>query len=65
MRFPKSPQISVDVYAVQVIDADGVSREYTLLNENPAIFQTIRTKLGMAWASPPAPSTAATSSSTR
>jgi hypothetical protein len=52
VRFPISPQISVDVYAVQVVDADGVSREYTLLNDkDPAIFTSIRNKLGAAWAS--------------
>jgi hypothetical protein len=54
IRFPKSPQISVDVYAVQVVDADGVSREYTLLNNsNTAIFNAILDKLGTAWKSRP------------
>jgi hypothetical protein len=48
--FPVSPQITVPVYAVQVVDADGVGREYTLLNDrDPAIFAAIRTKLTAAW----------------
>jgi len=51
VRFPQSPQIIFDVFAVQVADADGVSREYTLLNpDSEAIFKAIRDKLGAAWA---------------
>ncbi len=53
VRFPRSPQISSDVYAVQVVDADRVSREYTLLNEDASIFVTIRDKLAAAWMSRP------------
>ncbi len=54
IRFPKSPQISVDVYAVQVVDADNVSREYTLLHpDNATIFEAIRQKLHSAWISRP------------
>ncbi len=51
VRFPQSPQIIFDVFAVQVADADGVSREYTLLNpDNETVFKAIRDKLGAAWA---------------
>jgi hypothetical protein len=54
VRFPQSPQIITDVYAVQVTDADGVSREYTLLNDqDPAIFTKIHDKLAAAWKSRP------------
>jgi hypothetical protein len=50
VRFPISPQIIVDVYALQVTDADGVSREYTLLNDkSAAVFTSIREKLAAAW----------------
>ena len=52
VRFPKSPQIITDVFALQVIDADNVSREYTLLNFDPAIFTKIHDKLSAAWKSP-------------
>lgn len=54
VRYPKSPQISVDVYALQVTDADNVSRDYTLLNFDPKIFTAIREKLAKAWTSRPA-----------
>lgn len=53
VRFAKSPQITVDVYALEVTDADNVTREYTLLNQNDAIFTTIREKLAAAWKSRP------------
>jgi hypothetical protein len=53
VRFPQSPQITTDVYAVQTIDADNVSREYTLLNFDPAIFDRIHAKLAAAWKSRP------------
>jgi hypothetical protein len=53
VRFPKSPEIIDDVYALQAVDADGISREYTLLNQSPPIFQTIHDKLAAAWKSRP------------
>ena len=53
VRFPKSEQISVDVYAVQVIDADGVGREYTLVNSDSGVFTAIAAKLAAAWKSRP------------
>ncbi len=52
VRFPKSPQITSDVYAVQVTDADGISREYTLVNEkltDTATFREILKKCADAW----------------
>jgi len=50
VRFPKSPEIITDVYALQVTDADHVSREFTLLNiQDPAIFTKIHDKLAAAW----------------
>lgn len=53
VRFPRSPEISLDVYAVQVVDTDNVSREYTLLNNNDRIFSAILQKLAAAWNSRP------------
>lgn len=53
VRFPKSPQITSDVYAVQITDADGISREYTLVNEkasDTATFREILKKCADAWA---------------
>ncbi len=48
--FPKSPQIAFDVYALQELDSDGLTLEYTLVNfDDPAVFQAIRTKLATAW----------------
>lgn len=53
VRYPKSPQLTSEVYAVQVVDADNVSRDYTLLNLDPAIFKAIRAKLAAAWKARP------------
>jgi hypothetical protein len=53
VRFPKSPQITTDVFALQVTDSDNVSREYTLLNFDPAIFGRIHDKLSVAWKARP------------
>ncbi len=48
--FEKSPQITLDIYALQSIDAEGVALEYTLVNfDDPAVFQRIREKLKAAW----------------
>lgn len=50
VMFPKSPQISVDVFAVQYVDSDGIGLEYTLVNfESAEIFEQIRAKLKAAW----------------
>lgn len=54
VRFPQSPQIITDVYALETTDSDGVSREYTLLNDkDPVIFGKIHDKLAAAWKSRP------------
>jgi hypothetical protein len=48
--FQKSPQIIFDVYALQQIDSDGLSLEYTLVNfDSPEVFRQIREKLGNFW----------------
>lgn len=52
--FPKSPQVSFDIYALQMFDTDGVPTEYTLLNfENMDLFAAIRQKAADAWAKSP------------
>lgn len=53
VRFAKSEQISIDVYAVQVIDSDGISREYTLFNVEPTILTALEAKAAAAWKSRP------------
>jgi len=53
VRFPKSEQIITDIYAVQVSDADNVTREYTLVNSDRAVFAAIAAKLAAAWRSRP------------
>ena len=52
--FPDSPQLKFEVYAVQVVDGDGVPRNYTLVNfEDMEVFEAIRTKLAAAWRNAP------------
>ncbi|MES1205768.1 MAG: hypothetical protein ABUS79_07500 [Pseudomonadota bacterium] len=53
VRYPKSPEITIDVYALQVVDADGISRDFTLLNNSSSIFTAIHDKLSAAWKSRP------------
>jgi hypothetical protein len=53
VRFPKSEQIITDIYAVQVSDSDHVTREYTLVNSDRAVFAAISAKLAAAWRSRP------------
>lgn len=51
VRFPQSPQILFDVFALQTDDGYGVFREYTLVNfDDEATFTAIRAKLASAWA---------------
>ncbi len=51
IRFPASPQVLFDVFAIEVIDADGLKRNYTLVNfDDPEVFKKIREKLGQIWA---------------
>jgi len=50
VMFPKSPQIKFDIYALQVVDKDGVKRNYTLVNfESMETFHAIRKKLDKVW----------------
>lgn len=50
VKFPRSPQVAFDVFALQTIDGDGVTLDYTLLNpEDTAVFEAIRKKLGDAF----------------
>ncbi len=49
VKFPQSPQIKFDVYAIEVI-TQGLSRYYTLVNfEDAEEFKTIREKLATIW----------------
>jgi hypothetical protein len=48
--FPKSPQVKFNVFALQDIDANGVKREYTLVNfDDPKVFEKIRDRLQELW----------------
>lgn len=48
--FPKSPQVVFNVFALQVIDDNGVKREITLVNfDDPKVFEAIRNKLQEIW----------------
>lgn len=48
--FPKSPQINFPVFALQPVDADGTSVQYTLVNfEDEVAFEKIREKLTALW----------------
>ncbi|MDJ0658286.1 MAG: hypothetical protein QNJ42_02225 [Crocosphaera sp.] len=49
VKFPQSPQIKFDVYAIEVI-TQGLSRYYTLVNfEDAKEFENIREKLATIW----------------
>jgi hypothetical protein len=48
--FPKSPQVSFNVFAIQVADEQGILREFTLVNfEDTKVFEQIREKLQKHW----------------
>lgn len=50
VKFPKSPMVKFDVYAIKEDLEDGLSRQYTLINfENQELFTEIRTKLAKIW----------------
>lgn len=52
--FPQSPQIVFDIYALQVVDADGIRRNYTLVNfEDMELFEAIRARLAEIWTAAP------------
>ena len=49
VKFPQSPQLKFDVYAMEV-DTQGIKRYFTLINfENMAEFEKIRQKLARIW----------------
>ena len=49
VKFPQSPQIKFDVYALEV-DTQGSKRYFTLVNlDDMAEFERIRTKLAQIW----------------
>ncbi|HEY9770289.1 MAG TPA: hypothetical protein V6C71_17655 [Coleofasciculaceae cyanobacterium] len=49
VKFPQSPQLKFDVYAMEV-DTKGIKRYFTLINfENMAEFDNIRQKLANIW----------------
>lgn len=49
VKFPQSPQLKFDVYAIEV-DVRGIKRYFTLINfEDMAEFQKIRQKLAKIW----------------
>jgi hypothetical protein len=48
--FPKSPEISIDVFAVEELLADGLKRQYTIVNFDSAdLFEKARAKLHARW----------------
>jgi hypothetical protein len=48
--FPRSPQVRFNVFAVLQELPGNTQRQYTLVNfDDPAVFETIRTKLQNAW----------------
>jgi hypothetical protein len=48
--FPKSPQVTLDVYALRTSDNNGMQRNWTLVNfDDAGTFQAIRDKLAAAW----------------
>lgn len=49
VKFPQSPQLKFDVFAMEV-DVKGIKRYFTLVNfENIAEFENIRTKIAKIW----------------
>ena len=49
VKFPQSPQLKFDVYAMEV-DTQGIKRYFTLINfDNMTEFQNIRQKLAEIW----------------
>ncbi|MEM8642322.1 MAG: hypothetical protein AAGG51_26420 [Cyanobacteria bacterium P01_G01_bin.54] len=49
VKFPQSPQLKFDVYAIAV-DTEGIERTFTLVNfSDMATFEAIRTQLAEIW----------------
>ena len=54
VMFPQSPQIKFNVFALRQEDADGISRNFTIVNfQNIDLFLKIREELQKAWDSAP------------
>lgn len=52
VKFPKSPQISTDTYAILSEDKEGSTIQWTVVNfENPDLFKKIREKMASFWES--------------
>lgn len=52
IKFPSSPIVPFDVFAIEVKLHDGSKRNYTLINfESDEVFKSIRDKAGAAWKS--------------
>jgi hypothetical protein len=50
VKFPRSPEVQFDVFALQNTDSDSYTLDYTLVNfEDPEIFKAIRAKAAAAW----------------
>jgi hypothetical protein len=50
VKFPKSPQILFNIYALLVEDPEGSTIQYTIVNfENPELFKAVREKLEKLW----------------
>ena len=50
VKFPKSSQVIFDVYAVQEILPQGLTRQYTVVSFDDAeLFKKVRAKLGRFW----------------
>jgi hypothetical protein len=49
-KFPKSPQIVTDVFALLYTNEYGITHDYTLANlEDPEVFRAIREKIAAVW----------------
>lgn len=50
VKFPKSPIVKFDIFAIKEELPDGLSRQYTLINfENQELYAQMREKLGQFW----------------
>lgn len=50
VKFPKSPIVKFDIYALKETLADGLSRQYTLINfEDQELYAQMRAKLEQYW----------------
>jgi len=50
VKYSKSPEISMDVFALMTTDSDLVSLDYTLVNfQNMDVFMAVQAKVAAAW----------------